>query len=155
LTKEKEGMAIKKPPRKRRTIKKKPEFKRQEIWRYKRVKSSWRRPNGVDSKMRKRVKGWPKPVDTGYRGPREARELHPSGYEEVLVRNVDDVYTVDPETQAMRIAHSTGMRKRVEISSRAREKGIHILNPVAERELREEEKEEAEESGEGEKSRES
>src|SRR5438034_580225 len=31
----------------------KPEFGRQESWRYKRVKENWRRPRGVTSKMRK------------------------------------------------------------------------------------------------------
>ena len=108
---------------------KKPDFRRQESWRYKRVKESWRRPRGMDSKMRKKVKGWPKSPRVGYRGPREARGLHPSGYTEVLVHNVDDVDRVDPKTQAVRIAHTVGARKRVEISARAKERGIHILNP--------------------------
>jgi len=111
---------------------KKPKFRRQESWRYKRVSQVWRKPDGVDSKMRKRVKGWPKSVEIGYRGPRVARKLHPSGYVEVLVRTVDDVSKVDPKTQAIRIAHTVGMKKRAEISVRAGEKGIHILNPLPE-----------------------
>ena len=116
---------------------KKPDFRRQESWRYKRVKESWRRPRGIDSKMRKKVKGWPKSPRVGYRGPREARGLHPSGYMEVLVHNVDDVDGVDPKTQAIRIAHTVGARKRVEISARAKEREIHILNPREEEALRE------------------
>ncbi len=107
----------------------KPDFKRQESWRYKRVKKSWRRPRGLDSKMRKRVKGWPQSVGVGYRGPREARGLHPSGYAEVLVWNVDDVVGVDPEKEAVRIAHKVGARKRVEILARAEELGVRVLNP--------------------------
>lgn len=116
---------------------KKPDFKRQESWRYKRVKENWRRPRGIDSKMRKKVKGWPQSPSAGYRGPKAARGLHPSGYVEILVQNVDDVDGVDPETQAIRIAHTVGAKKRVEISARAKEKGIHILNPKEERELEE------------------
>ena len=116
---------------------KKPDFRRQESWRYKRVKESWRRPRGIDSKMRKKVKGWPKSPRVGYRGPKEARGLHPSGYMEVLVHNVDDVDGVDPKTQAIRIAHTVGARKRVEISARAKEREIHILNPKEEEALRE------------------
>ncbi|MFQ6064924.1 MAG: 50S ribosomal protein L32e [Candidatus Bathyarchaeia archaeon] len=129
---------------------KKPDFKRQESWRYKRVKKNWRRPRGIDSKMRKKVKGWPRSPEVGYRGPKEARGLHPSGYEEVIVHNVDEVRKVDPKTQAVRIAHQVGARKRVEISAIADELGIHVLNPggVVEfeeegEELGEEEEEEA------------
>ena len=118
---------------------KKPKFRRQESWRYKRVDESWRKPNGIDSKMRKKVKGWPRSVEVGYRGPKAARYLHPSGYAEVLVHTVDDVDMVDPKNQAIRIAHTVGARKRIEITARAREKGIHILNPrEAERPLVEE-----------------
>jgi large subunit ribosomal protein L32e len=111
---------------------KKPHFRRQESWRYKRVSQIWRKPDGVDSKMRKHKKGWHKSVEVGYRGPRVARGLHPSGYVEVLVRTVDDLGKVDPKTQAIRIAHTVGMKKRAEISARASEKGIHVLNPLPE-----------------------
>jgi len=111
---------------------KKPKFRRQESWRYKRVSEVWRKPDGIDSKMRKKVRGWPKSVEIGYRGPRVARGLHPSGYAEVLVRTVDDVNKIDPRTHAIRIAHTVGMKKRAEISLRAGEKGVHILNPLPE-----------------------
>ncbi len=129
---------------------KKPDFKRQESWRYKRVKKSWRKSRGIDSKMRKKVKGWPRSPEVGYRSPKETRGLHPSGYEEVVVRNVDDVRKVDPKTQAIRIAHQVGARKRVEISAMADELKIRVLNPRKAVEL-EEEIEEVEELGEEEK----
>jgi len=109
---------------------KKPKFRRQESWRYKRVSEVWRKPDGIDSKMRKKMKGWPKSVQIGYRGPKVARGLHPSGYVEVLVRTVDDLNKVDPKTQAIRIAHTVGMKKRAEISVRADERGVHVLNPL-------------------------
>jgi len=117
---------------------KKPNFKRQEGWRYKRLKTGWRSSRGVDSKMRKKVKGWPKSPGIGYRSPRELMGLHPSGYEEILVHNSGEIEKVDPKRQAIRIAHTVGARKRVEISARAEERGIRILNPK--REEREETK---------------
>jgi len=51
---------------------------------------------------------------------------------------------VNPKTQAIRIAHTVGAKKRVEISARAKEKGIYVLNPREEEKPREEEEEEAE-----------
>jgi len=121
---------------------KKPKFRRQESWRYKRVSEVWRKPDGVDSKMRKKVRGWPKSAEIGYRGPKVSRGLHPSGYAEVLVRTVDDLGKVDPQTQAIRIAHTVGMKKRAEISIRAGEKNIQILNPMPEAKPEEEAEEE-------------
>ena len=108
---------------------KKPKFERQESWRYKRIKENWRRPRGIDSKMRKKVKGWPPSPNKGYRSPREIRNLHPSGLREVRVMNVRDLDKVEPESDAVRIGHRVGDRKRIEIINRAREMGIHILNP--------------------------
>jgi large subunit ribosomal protein L32e len=105
-----------------------PEFVRQESWRYKRLKPSWRRPKGIDSKMRLRVKGWPKIVKVGYRGPAAVRGLHPSGFRDVLVYNASDLKRLNPETDAARIAHTVGAKKRMEILAKAKELGIKVLN---------------------------
>lgn len=130
------------PPKKREYVKRrKPNFRREESWRYKRLKERWRKPKGIDSKMRKKVKGWPSSPIAGYRSPKKTRGLHPSGYEEVLVHNLDDLEKIDPQTQAIRIAHTVGTRKRIEISTQAREKEIHILNPKGVREFEEVEEE--------------
>jgi large subunit ribosomal protein L32e len=112
----------------------KPKFQGQEVWRYKRIRDRWRRPRGVDSKMRQNVKGWPKTVNVGYGGPKIAKFLHPSGYKEVLVHNLSEIEGLDIETQAIRIAHRVGGKKRMEILTKAKEKGLHILNA---RELKE------------------
>lgn len=120
---------------------KRPRFQRQESWRYKRVKDRWRKPKGIDSKMRKKVKGWPKSVSVGYRGPKKTRGLHPSGYVDVLVRTVGDVNNVDARIHAIRISHRVGAKKRVSILEKAREKEIYVLNPKEEEMEPEENKE--------------
>jgi len=122
-----------------RVKKKKPDFVRQESWRYRRLKESWRRPRGLDNKMRRKIKGWPPTVSVGYRGPKVARGLHPSGYKEVLVYNAADLKKIDPKTQAIRIAHAVGKRKRTRIIVDARKRKITILNL---KEAKEEAKEE-------------
>lgn len=108
---------------------KRPEFVRQESWRYVRVKPNWRRPKGKDSKMRLQVKGWPPLVKIGYRTPKDYRNLHPSGYKEVLVYRPEDLQGLNPEIHAIRIASSVGMRKKLLIVEKARKLGLKILNP--------------------------
>ncbi len=155
---EQETIAEKQFPKKDHSRRKKPKFRRQESWRYKRVGDTWRKPHGIDSKMRKKVKGWPVSPTTGYRSPKKTRGLHPSGFVETRVQSVEDLGGIDPELQAIRIARTVGGRKRVEILALAEEKGIHVLNPRAAREPEEfkegeelEETEEAESLSEGEK----
>ena len=111
-----------------RVKKVKPEFARPESWRYVRLKENWRNPRGLDNKVRMSIKGWPPPVSSGYGGPRVSRGLHPSGYEEVMVYNVEQVSKVKPNTQAVRIAHAVGKRKRNGILAEARRKKIVVLN---------------------------
>jgi large subunit ribosomal protein L32e len=106
----------------------KPDFVREESWRYKRVRSNWRRPKGIDSKMRRHKSGWPKIVKIGYRGPKVARYLHPSGYYDKLVYNVNDLSLLDPDKDAARIARTVGNRKRKEIVEKARSLKIKVLN---------------------------
>jgi large subunit ribosomal protein L32e len=108
--------------------KRKPKFVRQESWRYKRLKENWRRPKGLDNKMRRKIKGWPPAVNVGYRGPKVARGLHPSGYKEVLVYNAEEIKKVDPKTQAVRIAHTVGKRERAKILTESRKRKITVLN---------------------------
>ena len=106
----------------------KPEFRRQESWRYKRVDSSWRRPKGIDSKMRLKKGGRPKSVEIGYGSPNQIRGRSAAGYEEVTVFNVEDMSKVTL-TQVVRIAHVVGKRKRVGIIEKAQSLGLYVVNP--------------------------
>jgi large subunit ribosomal protein L32e len=108
---------------------KRPEFVRQESWRYKKLASNWRRPKGKDNKMRKQVSGVPRLVKVGYKGPRISRGLHPSGYNDVLVFNTRDLTKIDPKKDAVRIAHGVGNKKRIDIVTEATKLKIKILNP--------------------------
>jgi large subunit ribosomal protein L32e len=111
-----------------RAKKSKPAFVRAESWRFDRFSESWRRPRGLDNKIRRKIKGWPPGPSAGYMGPKIARGLHPSGYEEVLVHNVNEVTKIIPETQAVRIAHTVGQKKRMQIIAEAKKLNLFILN---------------------------
>jgi large subunit ribosomal protein L32e len=106
-----------------------PKFIRQESWRYDRLAENWRKPKGKDNKMRKQKSGMPALVKVGYRTPKAARGLHPSGYRDNLVHNTADLANLDPKHDAARIGHTVGQKKRIEIINKAVEMGIKVLNP--------------------------
>jgi large subunit ribosomal protein L32e len=108
---------------------KRPEFVRQESWRYKKLSSNWRKPKGKDNKMRKQVSGVPPLVKVGYKGPRKSRGLHPSGYKDILVFNTKDLAKIDAKKDAVRIAHGVGNKKRIDIVTEATKLKMKILNP--------------------------
>lgn len=109
--------------------KKQPAFKRQEWYRYKRLaRSSWRKPSGLQSKVRLNRKYRPPMARIGYRKISSVRGLHPSGFEEVMVHKSSDLDGLDPETQAVRIGARVGNRKRLDIHDRANSLGLRILN---------------------------
>jgi large subunit ribosomal protein L32e len=113
----------------KKVAQRRPKFIRQESWRYDRLAESWRKPKGKDNKMRLQKSGVPALVKVGYRGPRAARGLHPSGYRDNLIHNTAELVKLDPKKDAARIGHTVGKKKRIEIINKAVELGIKVLNP--------------------------
>lgn len=107
-----------------------PKFIRQESWRYVRIHPEWRKPKGIDNKVRRQDKGWPALVRVGYRGPIMARGLHPSGHYEVLVQNAGQLDGLVPGRDVARIGRTVGAKKRETILARATELGIRVVNPT-------------------------
>ncbi len=119
----------------RRLKSRKPEFRHFEAHKKLRLKDlGWRRPRGRHNKWRERYGGkWSGRIlpNPGFSSPKAVRGLHPSGYEEVLVHTPKDLDGVNPEIQAVRIASTVGLRKRLAIEEKARELGIKVLNPYS------------------------
>ena len=105
-----------------------PKFYAFESWRFIKIKPRWRKPRGIDNKMRTNEKGWPKVANIGWGGPSAVRGLHPSGKEEVLIQNANELKTVDKENQVARIGRTVGKRKRTQILDEAEKLGVKILN---------------------------
>jgi large subunit ribosomal protein L32e len=103
-------------------------FKRENSHKKAQTPESWRRPRGKHSRVRLEVNGAPAKPKIGYRTDKEIRGTHPSGYEEVMVHNTDDLENVDPEVEAARIGGTVGGRKRAKIIEKADDENIKVLN---------------------------
>lgn len=106
-----------------------PAFRRQEWFRYgKFTKSGWRKPRGKDSKMRRHYKYRPTVVSIGYGSPGKVKNYHPSGFRDVLVHNMNELRRLNPDTEAARIAHTVGTKKRMVLETEAEKLGVRVLN---------------------------
>ena len=108
--------------------KKRPSFRRVESWRFKRVKNSWRKSRGIDSQTRKKEKSGVKSPSIGYRSPKKVRGIHPSGYKEVMVFNVNDLKGLNNKKHALKLSGRLGAKKRIALIDYAQNRGFKILN---------------------------
>ncbi len=87
----------------------------------------WRKPRGIDIVFKKEDGLVP---GTGYMTPKKIRFVHPSGYKERLVRNMNELVAMEKEkaTVAVKISRTIGKKKKIEILKKADELKIVILN---------------------------
>ena len=110
------------------TKKKKPDFVVKESKFSARVKSRWRYPRGMHSKVRQRHKGRPALPSTGYGAARETRGKHESGLEIVMVHNAAGLDLLNKESQGALISGTVGNKKKLVLLQSAKDKGITIIN---------------------------
>lgn len=109
---------------------KKPVFKRHHSDRYKRLETSWRKPRGLDNRMRKKHKGCGALPGKRYKKPAIVRFLLPNGLRPLPVRNVEDLYplTTLNRRYCATIHHAVGAMKRIAIINEARRLGVCVTN---------------------------
>ncbi|HSU72303.1 MAG TPA: 50S ribosomal protein L32e [Candidatus Binatia bacterium] len=107
---------------------KKPHFKRQDWHKKARLAPSWRKPKGMDSKLRKHMHGHGHMPNSGYGSPALVRGMHKSGLLPVLVNNVKELAHVNAKTHGIIIASTVGTRKAIDIMTAAHGKNIRVLN---------------------------
>ena len=121
--------------------KQKPDFQTTNSWRYIRVQKRWRRPRGIDNKMRESIKGWPQVVKVGYKKPAKLRNKYYANdkvLEEFIVSSMSDLDLVLPDKHVVRIDGKLGARKKEQIFQEAVSWGLKVLNPLQARETYEE-----------------
>jgi large subunit ribosomal protein L32e len=63
-------------------------FTRHQSDRYGKVKRNWRRPKGIDNRVRRRFKGMYKMPNIGYGSNKTTKHMLPNGFRKVLVNNL-------------------------------------------------------------------
>ncbi len=105
----------------------KPKFIRQEYHKRKKLARKWRQPKGMHSKLRQKFKGHLKHPSPGYRLPKKIRSLDKSGLKPIIASNSDELNYVSKDHGVI-ISKSVGLKKKIEILKKAKEKGIVVLN---------------------------
>ncbi|ELR02317.1 Ribosomal 60S subunit protein L32 [Pseudogymnoascus destructans] len=108
-------------------------FNRHQSDRFMRVDPSWRKPKGIDNRVRRRFSGQAVMPSIGFGSNKKTRHMMPSGHKAFLVSNVRDVdlLLMHNKTFAAEISHSVSSRKRVDIVARAKQLGVKVTNAKA------------------------
>ncbi len=109
-------------------MKKHPKFQRPNFNAIKRVKDSWRKPRGIDSKQRQKLKWAGAVARVGYRGEAAKRGFHPRGKPEHFVRSAMDLETKGIENFVIRLSGTLSERSKQALRKKAAERKLHVLN---------------------------
>eukprot|EP00091_Calanus_sinicus_P024221 TRINITY_DN856_c0_g1_i4.p1 TRINITY_DN856_c0_g1~~TRINITY_DN856_c0_g1_i4.p1 ORF type:complete len:117 (+),score=39.75 TRINITY_DN856_c0_g1_i4:94-444(+) len=101
--------------------------------RYDKVKRNWRRPKGIDNRVRRKFKGMYKMPNIGYGSAAVTRHMMPSGFKKVLIHNVKEleVLMMSNKTYSAEIARGVSAKNRKTLVERAAQLAIRITNPNA------------------------
>lgn len=105
-------------------------FKRHQSDRYKTVKEAWRKPKGIDNRVRRRFKGQLPMPKIGYGSCKATKHVLPNGLRKILINNLKDLEMLVMQTKAYaaEVAHNVSARKRIEIVKKAKELSIKLTN---------------------------
>ncbi|KAL0030653.1 hypothetical protein WJX77_000818 [Trebouxia sp. C0004] len=109
-------------------------FKRHQTDRKICVKESWRRPKGIDSRVRRKFKGCGVIMpNIGYGSNKKTRHMLPNGFFKFVVSNVKELELLMMHNRryAAEVAHNVSSKKRKAIVERAAELNVHVTNADA------------------------
>nr|ADD24158.1 60S ribosomal protein L32 [Lepeophtheirus salmonis] len=126
-------MAIVPAPHKKIAKKRTKKFIRHQSDRYVCVKQSWRKPKGIDNRVRRRFKGMHKMPNIGYGSAKSTKHMLPNGFRKVVVNNIKELEVLMMQNKKFcaEIAHSVSAKKRKTIVERAQQLSIRVTNPNA------------------------
>lgn len=91
----------------------------------------WRKPKGIDNRVRRRFKGQYLMPNIGYGSNKSTRHMLPNGFKKFLVHNVKEleVLMMQNRVYTAEIAHNVSSKKRKDIVERAKQLSIRLTNP--------------------------
>ncbi|KAG8047849.1 hypothetical protein GUJ93_ZPchr0008g11414 [Zizania palustris] len=109
------------------------QFKRPHSDRYIGLKTSWRRPKGIDSRVRRKFKGVTLMPNIGYGSDKKTRHYLPNKFKKFVVHNVSELelLMMHNRTYCAEIAHNVSTKKRKEIVERAAQLDVVVTNKLA------------------------
>ncbi len=111
---------------KKNVVRKLPKFVRQNRAQKKHIKPAWRKPRGIDNKLRIKEGGYGFLPKIGFRTAKSDRGLHPNGLKEVLVRSLRDMASL--KGVAVRFSATLGRKKKAVLVAEAKKMQLRILN---------------------------
>merc|ERR1712124_4874 len=108
-------------------------FKRHQSDLHDRVSESWRRPKGIDSRVRRKFKGKVLMPNIGYGSNKKTKHMLPDGFKKFLINNVSDLelLMMYNRTYAAEVASSVSRKTREAILERAKVLDIKVTNASA------------------------
>ncbi|KAI5192824.1 large subunit ribosomal protein L32e [Nematocida minor] len=109
------------------------EFNRFQSDQFKRLSKSWRKPRGIDNKVRRKVKGTMVMPTIGFKADKLVRHVLPNGFKKVIIYNIKDLEALVSLNRVYcgEISSSVGAKKRIDIVKRAADLGIVLTNGTA------------------------
>ena len=91
---------------------------------------SWRRPRGIDSRIRRQYRGNKPLVKCGYGQAKKTKHILPNGFKKFLVRCTKDLemMLMNNRVYCAELAHNLGAKTRKIICQRAAELNIKLIN---------------------------
>eukprot|EP00922_Rhytidocystis_sp_ex-Travisia-forbesii_P066609 GHVS01098895.1.p1 GENE.GHVS01098895.1~~GHVS01098895.1.p1 ORF type:complete len:137 (+),score=11.04 GHVS01098895.1:170-580(+) len=108
-------------------------FKRFQCDRFKRVKPSWRKPRGIDNRVRRKFKGTNLMPNIGYGSSRKTRHMLQNGFYKFRIRNSNDLEMLLMQNGRFcgEICHTVAAKMRKEIVERAAQLKVKLTNGKA------------------------
>ncbi|KAF7108551.1 hypothetical protein CFC21_109000 [Triticum aestivum] len=97
------------------------------------AQQSWRRPKGIDSRVRRKFKGCTLMPNIGYGSDKKTRHYLPNKFKKFVVHNVSELelLMMHNRTYCAEIAHNVSTKKRKDIVERAAQLDIVVTNKLA------------------------